>query len=132
MKANAGLWIDHREAVIVVLSENGETTTRIKSAAEDSHAGQAANGQVPSDDLRDRAFSAHLTRYYDDVIAHLRDAGAIFIIGPGEAKGELKKRFGVHKGDTRLISVETADNMTQPQVVAHIRGHYHAGAKRGV
>ena len=133
MKANAGLWIDHREAVIVVLAENGEETTmRIKSAAEDAHVGQAANGQVPAGDLQDKAFSQHLAHYYDEVIARLRDAGAIFIIGPGEAKGELKKRFAIHKGDTRTISVETADHMTEPQVVAQIRGHYHASAKRGV
>lgn len=132
MKANAGLWIDHREAVIVVLSENGETTTRVQSAAESQRHEQAANGQVPADDLRDKAFSQHLAHYYDEVIARLRDAGSILIIGPGEAKGELKKRFALRKGDTRAISVETADNMTEPQVVAEIRRHYHAGARRGV
>jgi len=132
MKANAGLWIDHREALIVILSESGETTARIQSAAEGQRHLQAANGQVPADNLHDNAFSAHLARYYDEVIARLRDAGAILIIGPGEAKGELKKRFAIHKGDTRSISIETADNMTEPQVVAQIRGHYRAGAKRGI
>jgi hypothetical protein len=31
MKAKVGLWIDHREAIIVVLTEKGEETKRIES-----------------------------------------------------------------------------------------------------
>ncbi len=31
MKTLAGLWIDHREAVIVLVSESGRETKRIKS-----------------------------------------------------------------------------------------------------
>ena len=34
MKKNIGLWIDHREAVIVELTGKGEQITRIKSDAE--------------------------------------------------------------------------------------------------
>ena len=34
LKAEAGLWIDHREAFIVVLSKTGEETKRIQSNAE--------------------------------------------------------------------------------------------------
>ena len=38
MKTLAGLWIDHREAVIVLLSEKGHETRRIKSYVEKSFA----------------------------------------------------------------------------------------------
>jgi len=34
MKTLAGLWIDHREAVIVILSDKGEETRRVKSHVE--------------------------------------------------------------------------------------------------
>jgi len=34
MKSKAGLWIDHREAVIVVLTGTGEETKRIQSTVE--------------------------------------------------------------------------------------------------
>ena len=34
MKTNAGLWIDHREAIIVKLADTGMTTKHILSTAE--------------------------------------------------------------------------------------------------
>jgi len=34
MKQVAGLWIDHREAVIVILSDTGQKTRRVKSRVE--------------------------------------------------------------------------------------------------
>lgn len=130
INANAGLWIDHREAVIVLLSETGEQTKRIQSTAEKQlrRSGETSKGsfeaqQVPSDDSREREYTGHLVHYYDEIIACLRDAGSIVIFGPGEAKGELKKRFKKHKNDMRTIVVETADKMTEPQVAAHVR-HY--------
>jgi len=140
MKANAGLWIDHRGAIIVLLSETGEETKRIQSTVERQprRSGEPANGpfkaqDVPADDSRERAYKGHLTHYYDEIISYLRDAGSIVIFGPGEAKGELKKQFEKHKVETRTIVMETADKMTEPQVVAQIRHHFHRdAARRGV
>jgi stalled ribosome rescue protein Dom34 len=125
MKSNAGLWIDHREAVIVVLSETEETTLRVQSGAAKQHA-----QEMPADDLRQKEFTERLARYYDAVISHLRGAGSIVIFGPGEAKGELKQRLETRKGETRAISMETADNMTDHQVAAMVRRHFHQDAPR--
>lgn len=127
MKANAGLWIDHREAIIIILSDAGARTKRIQSAVVKQH-----SQEMPADDLRQKEFTEHLTHYYDEVITYLRDAGAILIIGPGEAKGELKKRFEAHRSETRAITLETSDNMTEPQVAALVRRHYNQDALRGM
>jgi hypothetical protein len=131
MKANAGLWIDHREAIIVMLSVTGEETKRIRSKVERQlrHSGKSANGasetqETQAEDSRDREYAGHLAHYYDEIISYLRDAGSILILGPGEAKGELKKRLEKHKGGTRIVAVETADKMTEPQVVATVRHHF--------
>lgn len=131
MKANAGLWIDHREAIIVMLSETGEETRRIQSKVEKQlrRSDKSANGvlvaqETKTDDSRDREFAGHLAHYYDEIISCLRDAGSILILGPGEAKGELKKRFEKHKGDTRPVAMETADKMTESEVVAQVRHHF--------
>jgi len=132
MKENAGLWIDHREAVIVVCSATGERTKRIQSAVEKQlrRSGQPSSGSfeaqdVPADDSRERTYSGHLAKYYDEIVAYLRDAGSILIIGPGEAKTELKKRFENHTGDTPTLAIETVDKMTGPQIAAKVRRHFH-------
>ena len=73
MKKEVGLWVDHREAVIVVVTDTGEETKRIKSNIEKRvrySGGSRSNGsQQEPEDQRDRRFGDHLNKYYDEVIA---------------------------------------------------------------
>ena len=139
LKAEAGLWVDHREALIVVLSETGEETKRIQSNVQKQlrRTGEPSTGrfeyqEVPADDSRQRAYTGYLARYYDEIVTYLRDAGAVLIFGPGEAKGELKKRFEMEKTGAHIVTMETTDKMTEPQIVAHIRHHFDLeAAKQG-
>jgi hypothetical protein len=76
------------------------------------------------EDKRESYFERQLATYYDDVIARVRDAGAIFIFGPGEAKGELKSRIE-HEGlGGRIVGVEAADKMTPRQISAKVRQRF--------
>ena len=130
-KLNSGVWIDHREAVVILLTETGEETKYISSKVEKQlrRSGEPDHGpfealEVPADDSREREYTGHLAHYYDEIIAQLREAGAILILGPGEAKGELRKRLEKDAGDTRRVEVETADKMTEHQLVALVRHHF--------
>ena len=132
MAKQVGLWIDHRKAVIVMDSEAGDTTKLVESNIErhgrfSGHPGAGgAHGsrEGAPEDTRERHFEGELARYYDEVIACIRDAEAILILGPGEAKGELKARL-VHDGSaSRIVGVETVDKMTDHQIVAKVRGHF--------
>jgi len=132
MKRAAGLWVDHRKAVIVVVTDKGEETKLIISKVEkqlrrsgDSPLkGPYEAQQVPLDDSRQREFTGHLNIYYDAVIACLRDTEAILIFGPGEAKGELKKRLVKNKLGGRIVGVETIDKMTDRQIAAKVRQRF--------
>lgn len=132
MKTLAGLWIDHREAVIVLVSDKGQETKRIRSRVEKQlrRSGRSPtqapfeSQMVPADDSREREYGGHLARYYDEVISCLRPAEAILLFGPGEAKGELKKRIERNKLDLRITSFETSDKMTQRQISQKVRRHY--------
>jgi hypothetical protein len=132
MKPVAGLWIDHRRAILVIITEKGEDTLEIKSNAEKhaqrapgSHPGGTSESrQVPADDRRQREFTTDLDRYYDRVAAHIRGAAAVLIFGPGEAKGEMQKRIEQHPTGTRILAVEKADKMTVRQIVARVRQRF--------
>jgi hypothetical protein len=80
--------------------------------------------QVPKDDSRQKTFKEHLNIYYDAVIAALRDAESILIFGPGEAKGELRKRLERNNLGGRIVAVETVDKMTDRQIAAKVRQHF--------
>jgi len=132
MKTLAGLWIDHREAVIVLVSGKRQETRRIKSFVEKQlrRSGRPpAQGpfeaqMVPADNSREREYTGHLANYYDEVISCIRPAEAILIFGPGEAKGEFRKRIERYKLDLRITCFETADKMTERQVSQKVRRHY--------
>jgi hypothetical protein len=59
MKSAAGLWIDHREAVIVIVTEEGEETKRITSNMEKHvrFSGGSRSEEGGADDQRDRQFT---------------------------------------------------------------------------
>ena len=132
MKTNAGLWIDHREAIIVTLTDTGEDTHHIHSNVERhfGHLDESGNGTVlaphaEADDAREREYTGHLAPYYDDIIAHVVSTDSLLIFGPGEAKVELRKRFNRHPHGGPTITLETTDRMTEPQIVALVRHHFH-------
>lgn len=126
MKRQVGLWIDHRETLVVSLRDQGEATTRIESGMEKHvrFSGGNRSEEGSADDQRDRQFAAHLNRYYDDVISHIRDAESILLFGPGEAKVELEKRLASKGLGARIVGVETVDKMTAPQIAAKVRQHF--------
>ena len=128
----AGVWIDHRKAVIVTLSADGEIITQIDSNVEkhperggDSPLqGRYESLQAPADDSRQRDLSGKLNVYYGKVISALHNYSSILIFGPGEAKGELKARAIKLKLDERIVAVETEDKMTDRQIAAKVRAHF--------
>ena len=125
MKREVGLWIDHRQAVIVILTDEGEETRLIKSNTKKLTRFHGASDQESSaEDMRDRQYADHLSQYYDGVIACIRDAESIQIFGPGEAKGELEKRLKSKGLGGHIVCIETVDKMTDRQIAAKVRQHF--------
>ena len=131
MRVKAGLWIDHKKAVVVAVTDHGEEICHILSKVErqpqrsgDSPLkGRYESRHVPADDIRQRVLTGHLNIYYQAVIACVQDADSILIFGPGEAKGELRKRLVRSKLGERITAVEAADKMTDRQIAAKVRQH---------
>ena len=125
MHKQVGLWIDHRKAVIVLITDEGEEVKKITSGMEKHvrFAGHAAEGGS-GEDVHDRQFGNHLNTYYDQVVAVVRNADSIQIFGPGEAKGELEKRLEREGLKARILAVETVDKMTDRQIAAKVRERF--------
>jgi len=133
MKMNAGLWIDHRKAVIMILTPRGEETLEIRSNVE-KHPGRTAGSRstepyeaqlVQADTSRERKLTGQLDQYYAEVMAALRGVEALLIFGPGEAKVELKNHLDQANLGEKFMAVETSDKMTGKQIAAKIRDYFH-------
>jgi hypothetical protein len=125
------LWIDHKKAVIVVVTDKGEEIKLTISKAEKQPGRYGCvrttaryEKQILADDSLERTFMGHLNIYYDAVISCIRDAGAIMIFGPGEAIVELKKRIKKNKLSGRIVGIETVDKMTHRQIAARVRQYF--------
>ena len=133
MKTRIGLWIDHRKAVVVALARGGMETTVVIQSKVDRQPGRSGGKQsttpyepqlVSADDRRQKRFTGQLDIYYDAVIACVRKAEAILIFGPGEAKGEFRKRIKKAGFCGRIEETETFGQMTDRQIAAHVRRYF--------
>ena len=132
MKTKVGLWIDHKKAVVVAVTEKGEeiglviskVEKQLRRSGDSPLKGPYEPQQVPAGDSRQRKLTGHLNLYYDAVIASIRDAESILIFGPGEAKGELKRRLERDNLGGRIVGMETVDRMTDRQILAKVRKHF--------
>jgi hypothetical protein len=124
MRREVGVWIDHRKAVIAQIAGQHEETRQITSHMEKHVRYSGAAQEDSAEDQRDRRFTGHLNRYYGEVIACIRDADSILILGPGEAKTELAERLGLEGLRGRIVGVETVDKMTDRQIAARVRQRF--------
>ena len=129
---NIGLWIDRKKAVLVIQDDQGENTQQIESGVGRhvryhgaSHPKSPFSAQYQQgDDQLDNRFTEQLNKFYEKVIAHLREADAVLIFGPGEAKLELEKRIVHEKVRVPFIKIEAADKMTERQIAAKVRNYF--------
>ena len=132
MTNNAGVWIDHRRAVVVLMTDEGEEIQQIASDADRPFASAGGPGSKQPDrregfvaeSTQEHKFMNELNTFYDSVLTSLHGMDSVLIIGPGEAKGEFQKRLKSKNFPARIVKLEAADKMTDPQIAALVRGHF--------
>jgi hypothetical protein len=133
MAIQAGVWIDHRQAIVVLVTDAGSETKKITSDI--GRSGRPAGSSMSkekrytasdfvAEDKLERKLDSELKTYYDEVIACVHGAEAILIIGPGEAKGQFLKRIKSTKLRGRIVELETSDKMTDRQLAALVGQHF--------
>jgi len=124
MSHKVGIWIDHKKAVIVSASANQITTKTLESEV-GSHPRYSGPQDAGGEKKYEERHGQHLDQYYDDVISRLGQPEAVLILGPGEAKLQLKERLSRSRAlAERVVEIETTDKLTEPQIVAKVKEHY--------
>lgn len=141
MATKAGVWIDHKQAVVVLITDAGQQTKKIAfdigQPVRSAGGANSKNKYKPNDfvaeDTLERKVENDRKDYYDDVIACIKGAEALLILGPGEAKGEFSKHIKAKKVRGVVVESETADKMTDRQVAAKVQQHFDTSpAKKSV
>jgi stalled ribosome rescue protein Dom34 len=127
---NVGVWVDHARAVIVTVESDEASVTTLTSGVEPRlHYSGGARSKTTygsqdagAEKRRDEQHRHHLVSYYDRVIQAVRDAESILIMGPGEAKRELRQRIERSKAlAARIADVRACDKLTDAQLVSAVR-----------
>ncbi len=121
---NVGVWIDHQQAVVVFASQDHVTARTLKShvGAHPHFGGSQMGGGEKKYEER---FDNQLNHFYDEVIGELGHPDSMLILGPGEAKQQLATRVGRAPALAQShVSVEAADSLTEPQIIAKVKEHF--------
>lgn len=120
-KKYAGIWLDNQQAKIISNSgenDNNDYVVQEKIKAKENHGGgseHTINNARQSDNIK----------YFKSISAHLLDYDEILIFGPGKSQEQLHNfleqdaQFGNKK-----ISVDSADQLTDPQMIAKVRDFF--------
>ncbi len=133
MKIEVGVWIDHKQAVIVTSVDQVKQLKRIIS---DNEAPVVEHlSALPDDTMVIRRAKQNervddpLSNFFGEVIAYLSGADYILLFGPGEAKTELQKHLEDQSLGRRIVDVETIGQMTDDQIVAKVQNYFWQLAK---
>lgn len=134
MKTLVGIWIDHKQAVLVIHSDKDDSLKKVVSGLEKrirySGASHTSDPTEPysdtAEDKRDRRYNTGLDHYYNEVIATLPEDASLLLMGPGEAKHELQKHLIAQGLGEQIASIKTVDKMTENQIAAEVREHFRA------
>lgn len=140
MKKQIGIWLDFKEAWLIELHDGKENGIRkITSNIESSHAkGGAPGGGRQGGTFAGGSEKGHNQRrqqqevqYFDEIMEAIQHADEVYIFGPGEAKDGLLHDIKEHRKQfhSHLRAVETADYLTENQMVAQVKQYFKEGNK---
>ncbi len=116
-KKCVGIWMDHRQAIFIN-DESGEfaITDTVNSEEYTGHKGEHTtnNAKRNTDKKYHKTLSNHLMNYDD-----------IYLFGPGTSQEEMQNflKEDLHFKNKK-ITLGTADQITDPQMVAQVRDFF--------
>jgi len=138
MSKKTGIWIDHSKAVIVSLEEEKEQVSTIESKAGRrvrlSGGSRTKTPYGPQDiapeSRRYRKYQHSLKNFYGKICRKVGNSETLYVFGPGEAKIEFRKYVeGLKHTAPPIVKFESADKMTEAQLVARVRDYYRERTK---
>lgn len=134
MEKLIGIWIDYSQAIIGEVKKNevelsflpsdidhqlrieGETADKTRFSAQ-----HRSNNEHRNENRHQEQVKKYIKTVFDEI----KNADAIYIIGPAEAKKELVKYYTENnKSDNNIVGVEACDKLTENQLKAKFQEFY--------
>ncbi len=139
-RRKCGVWMDHAEAHVMDIHDMDAqekaarmATIRNEHESRERFDGEGADGAVlgrhrsmNTESVKNARKSEHLHEYYGRLAEQVRDYDDIHVFGPTTAPQEFTNYLREHKTfNEKHISTETTDYISAPQMLEHVRKHFH-------
>lgn len=130
MEKNVGIWLDNEKAYIITLINGNEDVEKIESNVEtrvrfkgETKSYSRLGGMFINPQKKKTKRKKHkLKEYFNKILNRTKDASAIYIFGPADAKTNLRKAFQKEKTlNSKLRKVEASNRLTENQIVARVK-----------
>ncbi|MEA1887130.1 MAG: hypothetical protein U9N72_07980 [Bacteroidota bacterium] len=131
MGKNVGVWLDKEKAYVISVNGGKHKIEKVESKVEsrirydgETKSYSRIGGTFFNPSKKKTKREKHqLKHYLDDLSCKLSGAEKILIFGPADVKKELRKAL-IKRKDKPAIRLESADRMTENQMVARVKEHF--------
>ena len=133
MKKQTGIWIDHEKAIIITLDRSSyklntiesDIVTRERIDGETKTYGRFGDQFLSQEKHKERRIKEQTSKYLKNLLSEIKDVDELVLFGPANMKKELEKQIlNEPILAPKLIAVESADSMTENQMVAWVKKFY--------
>jgi hypothetical protein len=133
MKKQIGIWIDSIHAHVIRMEEKEPTVETIDSGiiprerleGEGKRFTRVGNVYIDFEKNEERRFDQQMDDYLENVMVAAREADELFIFGPAQTRIKLAKKIEAEKRMHKIVLAnETAADMSERQMIAHVRQHF--------
>lgn len=135
MKRQVGIWMNTDKAVLVSLLNGKEekvqtiesdVESRAHNPREEKPGSRTGTVLMDVDKKMTQRKNHQMHDYFEKVMNSITsEAGEIYLFGPANTKKHFEKELKKHPGySSKKLEVESADKMTQPQMIARVKHHF--------
>jgi hypothetical protein len=133
MSIKTGIWIDKRKAIVIRLKGNesivstidSNIETRERIAGESKSFSRFGEQYTRPEKQNENRIKEQTTIFLKEVMDSVQDSNEVVVWGPSKMKYELEKAIQSNRNfSPTLKGVETADNMTENQMVAWVKNYF--------
>lgn len=131
MEKQMGVWIDKEKAILISLTEEGESIHKIESEVEtrvrftgEKKGFHRLGGMLANPIKRKTERQKHqLHNYFKQIIKNIKDANEILILGPAETKKWLEKELKKNNDHIarKVRGVKSADYISENQIIEKVK-----------
>ncbi|PSF11632.1 hypothetical protein [Marinobacter shengliensis] len=132
MTTQAGIWMDYRKAITVILNNDHVDLTIIE--CEEEHPSKTSGGHrqvspfshqdVVAEDHRKRRFEGGMEKYFDRIIRRIKSSSDVVLVGPGQAKKEFQNYLREHHPGLRVRECKSVQAMSNAEFTRYVCKFY--------